>query len=414
MTANFSVLAVMALALFLLAVGPSSVRSQETIGVQGQVVNGTQGSSLSDDSSVLMLITGADGRLAGTGQADLDARGRFLFPDVEIIDGGSYTISVDHLSVFYGTSLSAGGLADDLVLTVYDTTNDAAIIEVERQVMVVAAVDKNQRLVSVIEFVRVINPTDRTLLPDLTEVDPISFLRFALPPDAAELTVQSDLPGGDIASIGTGFALTSPVMPGSHSIDFSYTFPYEEDSLSYRQSLVQGAGIFQVLIPEKIPGMAVTGLDRIDPVNIQGTMYLAYERRDILSGQGLQLEITGLPMPGVWARFSNSITDGSFWQVAIPSALGATLAAMLLWGMIRGYRTEPTPIITAIHSETVNVAERANVIRAVAALDQRFQDGDVLESEYRNQRRGLLARVLDPDASEKQKEEQELETEQPE
>ena len=414
MTANFSVLAVMALALFLLAVGPSSVRSQETIGVQGQVVNGTQGSSLSDDSSVLMLITGADGRLAGTGQADLDARGRFLFPDVEIIDGGSYTISVDHLGVFYGTSLSAGGLADDLVLTVYDTTNDAAIIEVERQVMVVAAVDKNQRLVSVIEFVRVINPTDRTLLPDLTEVDPISFLRFALPPDAAELTVQSDLPGGDIASIGTGFALTSPVMPGSHSIDFSYTFPYEEDSLSYRQSLVQGAGIFQVLIPEKIPGMAVTGLDRIDPVNIQGTMYLAYERRDILSGQGLQLEITGLPMPGVWARFSNSITDGSFWQVAIPSALGATLAAMLLWGMIRGYRTEPTPIITAIHSETVNVAERANVIRAVAALDQRFQDGDVLESEYRNQRRGLLARVLDPDASEKQKEEQELETEQPE
>lgn len=414
MTTNFSVLAVMALALFLLAVGPSSVRSQETIGVQGQVVNGTQGSSLSDDSSVLMLITGADGRLAGTGQADLDARGRFLFPDVEIIDGGSYTMSVDHLGVFYGTSLSAGGLADDLVLTVYDTTNDAAIIEVERQVMVVAAVDKNQRLVSVIEFVRVINPTDRTLLPDLTEVDPISFLRFALPPDAAELTVQSDLPGADIASIGTGFALTSPVMPGSHSIDFSYTFPYEEDSLSYRQSLVQGAGIFQVLIPEKIPGMAVTGLDRIDPVNIQGTMYLAYERRDILSGQGLQLEITGLPMPGVWARFSNSITDGSFWQVAIPSALGATLAAMLLWGMIRGYRTEPTPIITAIHSETVNVAERANVIRAVAALDQRFQDGDVLESEYRNQRRGLLARVLDPDASEKQKEEQELETEQPE
>jgi hypothetical protein len=110
----------------------------------------------------------------------------------------------------------------------------------------------------------------------------------------------------------------------------------------------------------------------------------------------LQLEITGLPTPGVWSRFSGTVTGGAFWQIAIPSALGATLAAMLLWGMIRGYR----PVTAGIESDTVvlavDPAERAAVVRAVAALDQRYQDGNVAEGEYRAQRPGLMARVLDP------------------
>ena len=405
------VIAALATALVLFLVGDSSGHAQETqtqntIDVRGQVVNGTEGAGLPDDLSVLMLITGADGRLAGTGQAKPDAEDRFVLPDVEILDGGTYTVSVDHLGVFYGTSLTADGLADDLVLTVYEITKDASIIHVERQVMVVAAVDKTEQLVSAIEFIRIVNPTDRTLLPDLTNLEQISFLRFALPPGPAELTVRSDLPGGDVVSIGTGFALTSPVIPGGHSIDFSYTFPYDNHSLSYRQSLVQGAGIFQVLVPEKFPDMAVTGLNNIDPVNIQGTSYRAYEGRDFPPGQGLQLEITGLPLPGVWARFSNSVTGGSFWQIAIPSALGATLAAMLLWGLIRGYRPEaaaegPAMSPTVTSSKRMDPAERKVVIQAVAALDQRFQMGvgGLSEADYQVQRRQLLARVLHPGAS---------------
>jgi len=402
-TDRLILLSVLALALYLISINEvwrgASVQAQETTEVHGQVVNGTEGAALPDGLSVLMLITGTDGRLAGTGQASPDEKGRFLFPEVQIIDGGSYTVSVDHQSVFYGTTSTIDGLAGGLVLTVYEITKDASIIQVERQVMVVAAVDKNLRTVSAIEFVRMFNPADRTLLPDLNNVEPISFLRFALPPETAELNVQSDLPGGDVVSIGTGFALTSPVIPGAHSIDFSYTFPYDDDTLSYRKSLVQGANIFQLLVPEKFPDLAVPGLNSIEPVNIQGTMYRAYEGRDFPPGQGLQLEITGLPLPGVWARFSNSVTRGAFWQIAIPSALGATLALMLLWGLIRGYRPEAAGDGPAVPSNAANPADRDQVIQAVAALDFRFQEGGLLEANYRAERQELIARVLDPDTN---------------
>ena len=292
-------------------------------------------------------------------------------------------------------------LDNDLTLTIFETTGDASIIEVKRQVMVIAAADEGSQTLSAIEFVQIENPSDRTLLPDLTNVEQISFLRFSLPPSPADLVVNSDLPAGDIVSIGTGFALASAVAPGPHSIDFSYTFPFNDETLAFRQSLVQGTEIFQVWVPEVISGVGVDGLPSIDPVNVQGTSYRAYGDTDIPRGQGVELEFTGLPMPGVWARFSDSVTGGKFWQVAIPSALGATLAAMLLYGLIWGYRPATATMRPGQGPNPLDSAERTEVVHAVAALDQRYEEGDVPEVEYRAQRRELMSRVLEPGGAER-------------
>ncbi len=112
----------------LLPFGGSSLLAQESTDVRGQVINGTAGAEIPDDLSVLMLITGADGRLAGTGQTSPDAEGRFIFEDVQVQDGNTYTVIGDRLGVVYGMSLFPDGLADDLVLTVYNTTRDASIL----------------------------------------------------------------------------------------------------------------------------------------------------------------------------------------------------------------------------------------------------------------------------------------------
>ena len=389
---KIAILAALAVALYLLPVEGTPLLAQENTEIFGQVVNGTEGAALPDDLNMLMLITGPDGALSGTGQTTPYPQCRFVFEDVQVKDGDTYTISVDHLGVFYGASLDSSSLSEDLQVTIFETTRDASIIRLERQVMVIVAVDKSEQL-SVIEFVRINNPTDRTLMPDLTNLEQISLLRFALPPDPAALTVQSDLPGGDIVSIGTGFALTSPVTPGGHSIDFSYTFPFNDETLSYRQSLPQGAEIFQVLVPATLTDINLPSLEGIDPVTIQGISYRAYEARDIPPGLGLQLEIAGLPLPGVWTRFSNSVTGGKFWQVAIPTALGSTLAAMLLWGLLKGYESVPEPV-GSLARMTLTPSERAALVRAVADLDQRYQEGSLPDLDHRIQRRELMARLL--------------------
>ena len=313
-----------------------------TVDVRGRVVNGTEGFGVPDDANLaaLMLITGADGALAGTGQAVVAADGGFVFEDTRVVVGGSYTLSVDYGGVFYGLTLAAADLVDggdEVVIAVYEATEDAGIIVVDRQVMVITDLDAPERMAAVTEFVRFRNPTDRTLVPNLETAGPgrFSFLRFALPPGAVDVAVQSDLRGGEVISVGSGFALTAAVPPGEHSVDFAYRFPYGDGAVAYRNSLPQGAGIFQVLVPERWDGVALAGLSARPPVGIQEAVYRAWEGRDLPAGQGVELRLAGLPQPGVLARIGGALSGGGFWLTAIPSAMGAALLGLLLVGLIR-------------------------------------------------------------------------------
>ena len=314
-----------------------------TVDVRGRVVNGTEGFGVPDDLAALMLITGADGALAGTGQAAVGADGGFVFEDTRVVVGGSYTLSVDYGGVFYGLTLAAADLTradggdDDIVIAVYEATEDAGIIVVDRQVMVITDLDAPERMAAATEFVRFRNPTDRTLRPNLETAGPgrFSFLRFALPPGAVDVAVQSDLRGGEVISVGSGFALTAAVPPGEHSVDFAYRFPYGDGAVAYRNSLPQGAGIFQVLVPERWDGVALSGLSARPPVGIQEAVYRAWEGRDLPAGQGVGLRLEGLPQPGVLARIGGALSGGGFWLTAIPSAMGAALLGLLLVGLAR-------------------------------------------------------------------------------
>ena len=151
------------------------------------------------------------------------------------------------------------------------------------------------------------NRSDRTLVPNLDNPAQMSFLRFSLPPQSFDLNVQSGLEGRDIIPVGTGFAVTSPVPPGEHSVEFSYFFTYEGNTVAYRQGLHQGADIYQALVPEGLASVRVSPLELANPMNIQDTRYQVWEAEEIGPGQGLMLEFTGLPQPGLLGRVGKVI-----------------------------------------------------------------------------------------------------------
>ena len=379
---------------------PGSVFGQELLSVQGKVVNGTSGFTVPGDLTVLMLITGPDGTLAGTGQTLAEPDGSFVFENVTRVPEGVYTLSVDYGGVFYGLSLPANDLDGDKVIAVFEPTEDAQVIVVDRQVMVITGFDVSQRIATATEFVRFTNPTDRTLQPNLETARPgmFSFMRFALPPNATNVTVQSDLRGGEVISVGTGFALTAPVPPGQHSVDFAYTFPYESGSVAYRNSLPQGAGIFQILVPDQWEDINITGISSRQPVGIQDEIYRAWEGRDIPLGLGVDIEINGLPQPGVLARVSGTLSGSPFWLAAIPSAVAAVLLALLVVGVARGYR--PAFAQEAAWEAEINDAggviasNRREIVAELAALDELHEQGGVQEDEYLRQRVTLVNRAL--------------------
>ncbi len=379
---------------------PVPAPGQAAVDIEGRVLNGTAGAEAPVDLAILLLIADAGGTLAGTGQAPLQSDGSFVIPDVPVIDGAAYTVSVDYGGIFYGESLSLAQALEPVSITVYDPTEDASILRIDRQVMVLSEFDAAGRTATATEFVRLTNPTDRTLRPNLETARPgmFSFMRFALPPDAADVTVQSSLRGGDVISVGTGFALTAPVPPGEHSVDFAYTFPYEGGTVDFRNSLPQGAGIFQVLVPSRWDSVEISGIVRQEPVVIGSETYRAWETRDVPPGPGVQLTFTGLPQPGILARTGNTLSGESFWITAIPSAMGAILLALLVIGLFRRYRPETVTVEDGEYPDedpsAPSPVRRAEAVASLAVLDEQYYLGAIEPDIYFQRRASLVSEAL--------------------
>ena len=395
---RFRCLAIVVLVLGVALFGDDRGFAQETLTLRGSVVNGTVGAPLPDDIQVLMLVTGADGTTVTTAQTMTGANGRFEFADLPSLPEGRYALGANHSGTLYTLGLNLSELSEEVELAVYETTTDASVVRVTHHLAVLADVDATEREITFIDFVTLVNDSDRTLQPDLSVPAQMSFLRFSLPPLAETIGMQSDLPGGDIVSVGTGFAVTSQVPPGLHNMEFSYKLPYHADSITYRQAFHQGADIFQILVPERLSGLKVSPLEQVSSPNLDGTLYNAWEARDLGHSQELMLTLSHLPQPGLALRLERSLANGVFWQVAIPSSLGLVLAALLLWGGLRPSRDRPAPA----QPVPSMMPDQEGIIREMARLDERFRRGELEESLYQTLRDTLKGRILTPTGSAEQ------------
>ena len=367
------------------------------------MVNGTAGGAVPSGLGVFLLVSDESGALVHSSRAETDSDGGFAFPEAPLVPGGRYLINVSYAGVDYSRILTLDQATERLTLMVYETTQDISAIQVTRHVLVIADVDAKNRRISALELVRFSNASDHTLNPDLAAAPPMSFLRFSLPPQTTGLNVNSDLPAGEVISVGTGFAVTSPIAPGDHNIEYSFTFPYRGDGVSYRQNLLQGAAVYQVMAPAELATIRVDPLSPATPADIQGTRYRVWEINDLDPGQGFTLEISNLPQPAILTRLASILSGTSFWQTAIPVLLGAALALALGLGILNRPRfatDQPSSSgrVGPSRQGTQNSSlpgTRQDLIMELAALDQRFELGHVPPEEYNSTRQILKDRILE-------------------
>lgn len=399
----------LALALLLLAAAgyaaiPPETAAQETppatINIRGAAVNGTAGGLVPANLPLtLHAIDPTAGRVA-TAETVTDGQGNFRFAAVAAPAGGSYVLVMDYAGMRYNSLLAPADLAGPATMTVYETTRDLGVIRIDRHTMVLAGIEQNTREIAALELLNLTNRSDRTLLPELTNItnpNEINFLRFSLPPAAANLDVQSNLPGGEIITIGNGFALTAPVLPGRHQINYTYTFPYADNAVAFNQRLLQGAAVYQVLVPERLPAIQIAPLQSRPPLDIDGTAYRVWETRDLPPRQGVMLAISNLPQPGPMTRLAQTAANPALWQTAIPIMLAVALAAALLYGGWRGARPSAAKAAAILPPSAGNnplpPTRRQDLTLAIAALDETFDQGQLDAAEYQSRRAALLTQL---------------------
>ncbi|MDE2779978.1 MAG: hypothetical protein OXI91_09930 [Chloroflexota bacterium] len=371
---------------------PILAQGTDVHSLRGVVENGTGGGEVPSGLPVtLHAVDPLEGRVASY-NAISNAEGRFIFENVSRVDGGSYVLVTDYDGMRYSEIVETADLEDSVTLTIYEITKDIGVIEVRRQAMIIADVDDKRRQISALEVLRVSNTSDRTLLPELANITnpaDISFLRFSLPTDATDLSVQSTLPGGDIVPMGTGFAVTAPVLPGDHEITYSYRFPYESDSVAFNQRLIQGAETYQVLAPLALSQIQVTPLEPRPRIDVGGTPYLVWEASQVPPGRGVALRISQLPQPGLSTILIQSISGTELWLAIIPVLLAVGLGILLLWAWFRAPKTAPS--VAGMSGD--DVSHRQSLIQAIAVLDDRFEGGHLTEEEYGSRREELMGRL---------------------
>ncbi len=374
--------------LLLLGLLQPSVYAQDTTTVQGVISNGTPGAEVPVALTVTLDVYRLGERIESTNTMS-DADGLFSFEGVPGGFGIGYILSAQYAGGFYFFEKDFPLPPEPVELLVYESTSDGEAVRVKVHTLVVSGADADTGLMNVLALVGLENSGDRTFVPDVPQAGMMSFLRFSLPPLAGEVDVQSNLRGGSVIQIDLGFAMTTPIPPGSYEIAYTYQAAYEGGKLSYTQSFPFGADTFRVLLLSGLGSVSGDGLEETEPATLGDQDYIQLEAKDLDVGARVDLEFSGLPQPPLWKRWQKSASQEGFVQIAIPSAFGVALLSLL--GYVLLQRRDPA---VAVAGALGDPAQRGALVEAMARLDDSFQRRELEEGEYLRQRRALKDQAM--------------------
>ena len=401
-------------ALFLL---PVRLYADHSVTITGRVVNGTAGGAAPSDLEVVLHII-SDGERVDVTSSRTGSEGRFNFQGVESDAGAIYALTASYQDVLYSVSLDPAALEDPVEVLVYETTSSLEDLHIDADVLLIRESKKDSWSLSAFEVVSLVNEGDRTFVPDLDQPGSMNFLRFPLPAGSTNLEVRSDLSGGEIITVGRGFALTAPVTPGSHQVTYTYRLPYRGSQVELTHSFPMGSDSFRLLIEDELGDLRSPVLmTPLPATELEGKSYQVWGTGQLSPGTRLNLELGDLPQPPAIRRLGDALTEGPYLKTGIPAALGLVLAGLLLYTLV--VRRSVTPAAASpsheavaplpsgdvlglagdypadsVESATPPRSERHALMEAIARLDDLFQRGETSPAGYRRHRQELKERLF--------------------
>ncbi len=382
---------------------PALAMAQDPQMVTGKLINGTADGPVPAEVEVTLHAVQSSNSVE-TNVATTDEEGIFEVEIPMIDDVVSYVLSLSYEGAIYGRPLEFGNLGQPVEITVYESTTDLSVLEVNSAALVLRPEAGSEGMLSGSEIVSLVNTSDRTFTPDLTgpAMGQMNFMRFSLPPGASSLRLESDLAGGDIIDVGPGFAVTASVPPGDHLVGFSYTAPYDGDSLEFTRTAHMATADFHLLLPEEIAQVQSDALKASDDRVLLGDdLFQAWRAGPLDAAQKVRMEFSGLPQPPWHERLSNVVLEGSPPQLFLASLLGLALVGALLYSLLRAVPSSSLRAATAPATGASTSPQAENCLRELAELDDALERGELSPDEYNDERAALKADLLQAWASRK-------------
>ena len=396
-------LMLVALAAFLLLVAllPAMALAQGLTAVEGKLTNGTAGAPPPAGVEVTLHVVQSTASVE-TNVGVTDEAGAFRI-EVPMVDNvTSYVISLSYEGAVYGRALDLGELSEPADITVYESTSDLSVLEVNSAALVLRSQPDTEGMLRGSEVVSLVNTSDRTFIPDLTgpAMGQMNFMRFSLPPGATNLRLESDLAGGDIIDVGPGFAVTASVPPGDHLVGFSYSAPYDGDSLEFTRTAHMATADFHLLLPEDL-GQVQSDALRVgdDRVLFGDDLFQAWRAGPLQAAEKVRMEFSGLPEPPWHQRLRETLLEGPGPQLFLASLLGLALVGALLYSLLRSVPSS-RPALTTAAAGIVSSPQAQDCLRQLAELDDGLEQGEVAPEDYHDRREALRADLLQAWASE--------------
>ena len=337
--------------------------------LSGQIVNGTSPSFDTTYEIKLMATQNSSSELIDI--EIINTNKNFDFKKVIIDEAFTYFLIVNHQDIPTIVFVEDIENPENINITVYDRVFTPKDIEVIDYSIMVPHISPDSDIISVLGLISFTNNSNSTYFADLTDPNTsgLNLLRFSLPENFENLSVDSDLPPGNVMQIPTGFALSNPVPPGEHQILYSYSMPRNTGSIKYNIRLPFGSKKFKILVPENSKLSTDYNLLK-DSTLVDDKKYELLQGQDIKKGEVVVIDLINISKPGALKKITYFIEKNSI-PFFVGSITGLVLLFVLIFSFLRSnFRKRNLELNSDVY------------IDKIIDLDERFEKNKINKEEY--------------------------------
>jgi mono/diheme cytochrome c family protein len=353
----------------------------------GRITHGTAGFSAPPDMEVTLFAT--DGRSSqGRYETAAAPDGSFRFEGVALNPQWFYIAVTAYQERTFTSDFAPAAAEMELPITLYEATDDPAVIYINGIVSQITAVGEGLQVVQVINFR---NNSDRMF----TSSQPVSDSRFAsvvisLPPGAVVLGFPNDSQERYIIAEGqeTTIIDTAPVLPGGdHIIQLVFFLPYQDGAVIEQGVNYAVDGPVRLLLRPQSVTARSDQLAPIGPQTVGSAIYTGYGGvLSLQAGDSILYELAGTGVATA-AEVDAPVVASSNLVVVIIIVLAGQAA--LIGGLYLYYRRRQSRPDQTLDKNRLIDALAAQIAELEAAHDR----GDINHDLYHHRRRQLKARL---------------------